>query len=241
MNIEQFTYLAINLISVSVPLACSFEEKLHFWKKWKYYLPSLCFTAAFFLIWDYFKTKYGVWSFNPKYVVGIYLWGMPLEEYLFFLTIPYACTFIYETVAYFIKKNFIPAFSSTLLLLLAIVLMICSFMFLHKTYTWTVLFGSAIIMPFVPLILKGNKLQSFLLAYAISIIPMLLVNGILTALPVVMYNDSENLGLRLGSIPVEDFLYNFILLGMNILLYELFRAKSAVGSIQKELPVVQLF
>ena len=50
-------------------------------------------------------------------------------------------------------------------------------------------------------------LYSFIL---ISLGPFLLVNGVLTGLldsvsPPVWYNDSENLGLRLMTIPVEEF------------------------------------
>jgi lycopene cyclase domain-containing protein len=56
---------------------------------------------------------------------------------------------------------------------------------------------------------------------------MLIVNGLLTALPVVIYNDLENIGVRIGSIPVEDFFYCFILLLMNISLYEYFQKYSA--------------
>ena len=44
------------------------------------------------------------------------------------------------------------------------------------------------------------------------ITPFFLVNGILTGSglpePIVWYNDAENFGLRLGTIPVEDAIYN---------------------------------
>ena len=49
---------------------------------------------------------------------------------------------------------------------------------------------------------------------------MLVVNGFLTALPVVIYNNNENLNFRIGTIPVEDFAYSAILLVMNIALYQ---------------------
>jgi lycopene cyclase domain-containing protein len=54
---------------------------------------------------------------------------------------------------------------------------------------------------------------------------MAVVNGLLTSLPVVIYDNSENLNIRVGSIPVEDFVYCLILLGMNIGLYELLKRK----------------
>ena len=53
------------------------------------------------------------------------------------------------------------------------------------------------------------------------------MNGILTGSgieeQVVWYNDSENLGKRLGTIPVEDILYGMTLILLNYYLTELFR------------------
>jgi len=49
---------------------------------------------------------------------------------------------------------------------------------------------------------------------------MAVVNGLLTSLPVVTYDNMQNLGIRIGTIPIEDFLYAAILLSMNISLYQ---------------------
>ena len=56
------------------------------------------------------------------------------------------------------------------------------------------------------------------------IIPFLIVNGFLTAIPVVLYNDAENLGVRIYSIPFEDTFYGMLLVLMNIVLYEKLRS-----------------
>jgi lycopene cyclase domain-containing protein len=61
---------------------------------------------------------------------------------------------------------------------------------------------------------------SFLVSYAICIIPFLIVNGFLTAIPVVIYNDAENLGKRIYTIPFEDIFYGMLLVLMNIVIYE---------------------
>jgi lycopene cyclase domain-containing protein len=46
------------------------------------------------------------------------------------------------------------------------------------------------------------------------------MNGVLTALPVVIYNNNENLAIRLGSIPIEDFFYHMLYMGAILGLYE---------------------
>jgi lycopene cyclase domain-containing protein len=65
------------------------------------------------------------------------------------------------------------------------------------------------------------------LAYLVILLPFFIVNGILTGTgleePVVWYNDNENMGVRLFTIPVEDTIYGFLLIGLNITLYEFFK------------------
>lgn len=57
------------------------------------------------------------------------------------------------------------------------------------------------------------------------------VNGYLTWRPIVLYGDQFNLGFRIGTIPVEDYLYGFALLTMNIVLWEYFTMKWKVTNI----------
>jgi lycopene cyclase domain-containing protein len=59
-------------------------------------------------------------------------------------------------------------------------------------------------------------MANFWRAYLVHLIPFFLVNGVLTALPVVIYNNQENLSVRLYTIPVEDTIYSMLLLLMNI-------------------------
>lgn len=71
------------------------------------------------------------------------------------------------------------------------------------------------------------NVTAFLIAYLIILIPFLVVNGLLTAIPVVLYNDNENLGIRLYTIPIEDVFYGMLLIMMNVAGYERFKNLSA--------------
>lgn len=189
-------------------------------------MPAMLFTASFFLIWDAIFTSEGVWKFNNDYVLGYYLFGLPVEEYLFFVTVPYACTFVYETVWLLLKKDVFPVWLNKAFIAVGVISILASLLFIGKLYTFWVLLIMGVILIVVTFLLKAAQLDKFLLAFIISLFPMLIVNGLLTALPVLIYNNAENCGIRLGTIPIEDFAYNMILLCMNIGLYKFLEGRS---------------
>lgn len=102
---EKYYYLLINIFTIFFPLISSFEHRLRFFSRWKGLFLSIGITAAFFIIWDVAFTSMGIWGFNPRYLTGIEIINLPLEEWMFFITIPYACIFIYESLNYFIRKD----------------------------------------------------------------------------------------------------------------------------------------
>jgi lycopene cyclase domain-containing protein len=52
-----------------------------------------------FLVWDAVAIALGVWHYNPRYVSGINLPFMPLEELLFFIVIPLCSLLTYSAVS----------------------------------------------------------------------------------------------------------------------------------------------
>ena len=101
---ENYYYLTLDIASILFPLLFSFNKKANFFKKWKYLWPAILLPALIFAVWDNWFVGMGVWGFNPRYITGIYLGHLPLEEVLFFICIPYACIFTYEAVNYY-KQN----------------------------------------------------------------------------------------------------------------------------------------
>ncbi|WP_373396316.1 lycopene cyclase domain-containing protein [Algoriphagus halophilus] len=69
---EKYLYLGVNLFTISFPLVRSFEQKIQYFKNWKFLFPAIFLTGTFFLIWDHWFTRLGVWEFNPTYILGIY-------------------------------------------------------------------------------------------------------------------------------------------------------------------------
>ena len=95
-------YLYLDLLVIAFPLLLSFDKKVAYFKTWKYLFPAILIIGAFFVLWDMQFTRMNIWSFNQKYLLGIYMYNLPIEEVLFFIVVPFSCVFIYEVLkAYF--------------------------------------------------------------------------------------------------------------------------------------------
>ena len=221
---KHYTYLLINFFTLFFPVVLSFDKRVAFFKSWRYIFPGLLITGALFLIWDYIFTLYDVWSFSPDHVIGIYFLNLPLEEILFFITVPFACLFIYECLNHYVKRDILAGASTVITALLLVFSAVMLFHFYERVYS--LITFSLLLMLSVFVFLKRPKyLGRFYLAYFVSLIPFYIVNGVLTSIPVVMYNDAQNSGLRIGTIPFEDHFYLLAMLLLNVLFFEYFRTK----------------
>lgn len=221
---EKYTYWLLLLGSLAFPLSFSFEKRISFFRTWKYLFPAISITALFFILWDHYFTINGVWSFNEKYITGIKIYSLPIEEILFFIIIPYCCVFIYESLNFLIPNSISKSYINIINLVLLLFFISIAFTHLDKAYTFYTSFFASIYLAII-ILMKVNYMAKFYRAYIVSQIPFFIVNGLLTSLPVVMYNDSENLGIRITTIPIDDTIYSFLLLLMTISLMEFFRKK----------------
>ncbi len=184
--------------------------------------------ALFYIAWDSWFTSLGVWRFSKDHITGSLLFNLPAEEVLFFFVVPYCCVFIYECI-----RCYFPSIKNThaaelVLKTTGLVLFIAGMIFYDRYYTfYTFLFSSLFILVFFVFrkFFSGFNVTAFLISYVVILIPFLVVNGFLTAIPVVIYNDAENLGIRIYTIPFEDVFYGMLLIMMNIAGFERLRNK----------------
>ncbi|MFN8395310.1 MAG: lycopene cyclase domain-containing protein [Bacteroidia bacterium] len=227
-----YSYLLINLLTLAGPMARSFEPRIQFWRRWRALFPAIGLTMAFFIVWDVLYTHWGVWGFTSDYLLGLRLINLPLEEWLFFITVPYACLFIYEVLNHFIKRDPLRSVAKPLGWVLVGGGLVLVVAFWGHAYTMAAAGVMVTLLLLEMLVLRGEWLGRFFLAFVVSLVPFLIVNGILTgaitARPIVWYNDAENLGLRLATIPLDDFIYGLDLMLMNVMWYERLRTRAAI-------------
>ncbi len=214
------TYLLIDALVVLVPGIFSFHPKFFFWAHRRAFFQTNSVVAAFFIAWDAWFTRQGIWGFNERYVVGWDILQLPLEEILFFICIPFACTFSFFCIKKYVQFSFTPLairwiFGSLALALIFLLVVLPFGMYTHLTF----LLLAMSILWF--LYKKANGfLSTFLLTYLFIVPFFLLVNGVLTGglilpEPIVWYSHEHIIGRRVIGIPVEDFFYAMLLLVWN--------------------------
>jgi lycopene cyclase domain-containing protein len=192
--------------------------------------------AILYIAWDIYFVKKGVWYFSEYHTTGITLVNLPLEEVLFFFIVPYCCVFIYECIRTYFPNLKEKKKADMIMQVLSIALLVTGIVFYKNYYTsWTFLLNAF----FIALIyafrnyFRGFDAASFLVSYMIMLVPFLIVNGFLTAIPVVLYNDAENLGFRVYTIPFEDIFYGMLLILMTVVIYEKLMNREKLPSTQK--------
>ena len=219
----KYTYLLVDFFCIVFPIMLSFVSKAKFYKQVKYFIAPCVLTASFFITWDLIFTQLNIWSFNPKYILGIYFYNLPLEEILFFICIPYASVFTYFLVKSFLDINrfkTVATYFSWAIMALLFSAAIYNYTKLYTSITFFILGTFLLILTMK----KAAYLPNFFLAYLFILVPFFISNGILTGSlinePVVIYNNAQNLGIRIFTIPFEDIFYGMLLVLMNVSLYE---------------------
>jgi len=214
-------YFILDLITLLCPILLSFDQRVRFVKSWGNVLIASTIIAIPFLIWDVIFTEKGVWGFNPDYLVGVSIFGLPIEEILFFWVVPLACVFVYECCKFYFRKTNWRWLNTGIQIGVMVYLIFLSGKNASGWYTLTTIIATLITMYFWFI---QKKLPQIGISYLLCLIPFLIINGVLTGswidAPIVWYSPQQFSGVRIGTIPMEDAMYGFSLIVGNILLHE---------------------
>lgn len=237
-----YLYLAVDLAVLAVPLAFSFDRKVRFVRYWPALFPAIAVMMAVFIPWDIAFTSWGVWGFNEDYLSGIWIAGIPLEEWLFFICIPYACIFTYESLKHYVPTPPMKGAALPATGLLALSSLIMAILLRERLYiSTTCLLNAGLCAGLLlgglrrPQVREWNHRLWF--AYLPLLVPFIISNGILTGLrfwdyaplnrqvgdisdQVVWYDNDHNLRARIFSMPVDDLFYGFLMIALTVVAYE---------------------
>lgn len=221
MEIKNLMYLLSLLVYLVIPIILSTQKKVRFVFRLRYFFPAAIFAGAIFIMWDLRFSELGIWSFNPEYLTGIEIMKVPIEEWLSFLIIPLSSAYIYEwlkiRLEHFEQPNVFVLVSLALFLLTGIL----AYLYRRNMFTF---FTSFLISIYLGYTVFRNRFKKhytkFYLAFAISLLPFLFVSAILNSMPVIVYNTDHIIGTALIGVPIERVGVLFLLLLINITIYE---------------------
>ena len=217
-------YLWLNIFTMGT-LFLSFDKKVGFYKYFKSLFLAITIVMLVFIPWDIYFTKHNYWGFTTEYLFGKFLFHLPLEEWLFFISVPFSCTFIHYVIKAYFKNPFKINFTKYFWYILASTLLIIGIFNIDQPYTfWSfILCGISLISINY---INSFFMTEFLFTYLVCLIPFFIVTSILTGSftksPIVFYNENCFSGIRIGTIPFEDLFYNMILILLSTYFTELF-------------------
>jgi len=214
----KFTYLFLVLLIFILPLVAGKLYRKTLWLDWKKYLRSAIIPILLFTVWDILVTNY-FWFFNSRYVIGVYLFNLPIEEILFFFIIPYSCLFLWINFDKKITDIEINIFRWIFFLITFPITVI----FLQKDFYYSFIVGLLLIVTVIFDHVQRTYLFTKLKFYLFLLLVLLLItifNGILTGLPVITYASSVKTNLNVFTIPIEDYGYGVVLVSLITILYQ---------------------
>jgi hypothetical protein len=156
--------------------------------------------------------------------MGKTIFSLPLEEWLFLLIISLFGFSVYILVNVKLESFEKPNLFYGLSILLLIGFAYEAWVTRQKLVPFFIFFLLAIYFGYT--IFRNRfkpHLTKFYISYLIVVIPFFLIKILLNKLPVILYNNDFILGVRLVSVPVEQFANLFLLMLINITIFEYLR------------------
>lgn len=208
-----YTYSLVLLFTVIICFIASFDRRIQFNHHFGAFLIAAIFVAIPFIAWDVWFTAKGVWWFNTNYTLGIVIAGLPLEEWLFFIFIPFSCVFTYYSIDKFFSLKWLSGFNNIIVFVSIVICSVVALLHYDKVYTLVTAIATVITLVYLHFIVKKEWISKASLVFLILMLGFLPVNGILTGTgldsPIVNYNPNEFLGIRILTIPIEDAVYGY--------------------------------
>jgi lycopene cyclase domain-containing protein len=170
--------------------------------------------GGLFAVLDIWAVSRGWWSFNPQFVMPWKGLGLPAEEWAFFAIIPLICLVIWRHLQRPGDQP-LPLWLAWIPALTVIVGFIWT-----RPYSQT---AAALVAAGTLLVhLSRHHLghRAWWRYQLILLACFIVFDTILTTLTVVHYNPLAVSGLRTGTIPLEDWLYNYAFVSLVVVAYE---------------------
>lgn len=208
-----YTYSLILFLTVIICFVASFDRRIKFNRHFLAFLKAAIVVAIPFIAWDIWFTAKGVWWFKTDYTLGVNIAGLPIEEWLFFIFIPFSCIFTYYCINQFFNLKWLSGFNNLIVFTTVIVCGVTALRHSDKIYTLVTAIAAIVSILYIHFIAQKEWIGRVSFVFTILMLGFIPVNGVLTGTglqtPIVNYNPNDFLGIRILTIPVEDAVYGY--------------------------------
>lgn len=210
----KLVYLLLDLGTLAAAIGMGLYWSQPWLKQWRQTAIAIGLAVLPFVLWDIWATAQGHWSFNAAYTTGLRLFGLPVEEILFFPVVSLAALAVWQRV-----QGAASAERPVSRHWLAVPTVAAGVVFVAGQGRGYSMAASVVALLFCAWLVssvhgRGLLTLGWLRYQVILLVLFALFNSLLTGLPVVLYGEAHIVGWRLGSIPVEDVLFNFVLVNL---------------------------
>lgn len=220
---HNFAYLLFNIFVFIPVLILSLITDVKPYKNWRGLAAGYLFVSIPFVLWDIWAAGAGHWGFNGLYVYEWRMFGIPYEEVLFFVTVPYAMMYVWGVVnKHVAAKRISDTWANLVLVFIALVSVVLLARYWPNGYTRSAMLATILCCYVVSYLKIAQNMRFWIFQLALVSI-FLVANGFLTALPIITYGENSIIGIRILTIPLEDFFFNFAFINLFLVTYEKFK------------------
>jgi len=204
-----YTYLSVSIVLLLLPLFLLFGRRKRYFSGWKLTLPAALIPSILLIAASHLLRLSGFLTFDPRYITGLYLGTLPLEEWLFCLLMPFTGLCIYNFLNLTFPDDRLQKFSLTVSNLLLGLCIAMLFFAYRSGNIYSIVFNVVLVLLLI-YIEYFNKLRfmyRFYRAYLVYMVLIFPVYFILTGLAQIHF-------------------YFMIILLASIYLFELFNSKT---------------
>lgn len=208
------TYMWLLVIIIAVPLAAAVWPWRFRWtsRQWRRFSLVTILVSLPWIILDMWSHGRGWWQYSPEHTSLWRIIGLPIEEVLFFVVVPFACLALLSGIERSTSQRYLP--HRVVITVCGVIVVAAAVMALLISRERTIFDA---ILAIIVIAVMASQWQRWTISdgiwWLVVIGLFLICNTILTSVPIVTYNYNYGSMVRIGSIPVEDVFYNLSLLG----------------------------
>ncbi|MFT5859133.1 MAG: lycopene cyclase domain-containing protein [Flavobacteriaceae bacterium] len=217
-----YLFISLDIALLFFVLVLGTYKPVNFMRRWKSAFLAGSIMAIVSSLMSLLLTSSGIIGFNPEFSLGLIVYNLPIEELLFYFSFPLFSIFIYENLKYYFRKT--PMRWTNLIVKLFIPGFCLFIALLEDSGTYTLAVLGLTTLTFVLWSLYPS-LQKIAATYLICLLPYLLTRYLLIGTEInpssIWHNESHQLSIKIGTLPMEEIADGFALIVASTILYEI--------------------